>query len=90
VTSCIGCGCEDDAACEGGCYWVAKGPRKQAGLCSECVEQFDLATVPDELLETELEWEAAQFSIAGDYEDAARSLILPGDPEYSKTLRREM
>lgn len=28
---CAGCGCTDDRACPGGCYWVAEG------LCSSCV-----------------------------------------------------
>jgi hypothetical protein len=30
VRSCMACGCTDDRACPGGCYWV--GP----ALCSEC------------------------------------------------------
>ena len=31
MTACIGCGCQDDEACEGGCYWVAKAPSELAG-----------------------------------------------------------
>ncbi len=30
--TCVGCGCTDDRACPGGCWWV--GPN----LCSRCAE----------------------------------------------------
>lgn len=30
--TCRACGCSDDMACEGGCYWV------EPGLCSSCVK----------------------------------------------------
>ncbi len=30
VRTCRGCGCTDDYACDGGCWWVADD------LCSEC------------------------------------------------------
>jgi hypothetical protein len=31
LDGCLLCGCTDERACEGGCYWVAPG------LCSRCV-----------------------------------------------------
>lgn len=36
VAICNGCGCTDDNACEGGCFWVAKD------LCSRCADKGDL------------------------------------------------
>jgi hypothetical protein len=34
LSICIGCGCTDDCACEGGCSWVAENVG--VGLCSTC------------------------------------------------------
>jgi len=34
VAVCIGCGCTDLEACEGGCSWVSLDPP----VCSACVE----------------------------------------------------
>lgn len=31
---CAGCGCTDDAACEGGCFWVSLDPTP---MCSQCM-----------------------------------------------------
>jgi len=33
LPTCVGCGCADDAACIGGCWWAAPG------LCSRCARQ---------------------------------------------------
>lgn len=54
---CIGCGCSDSAACEGGCSWSVRavdliGP----GICSSCVAEHlargggELAVLPIELV----------------------------------------
>ena len=43
--ACTVCGCTDDAACEGGCYWVSLDPP----LCSACeqlAEDLDLEEPP--------------------------------------------
>jgi hypothetical protein len=37
--ACQVCGCTDDKACPGGCYWVLDNPP----LCSACVTEEDLA-----------------------------------------------
>jgi hypothetical protein len=37
---CVGCGCTDDAACDGGCSWVKVDDELRAGICSACVETF--------------------------------------------------
>jgi hypothetical protein len=93
VTACIGCGCEDDEPCEGGCYWVAKSPVELAGACSTCCQSGLIAVrgleLAQELIEVENEWIADQISIGADYADIDRDprLILPGDPEYAGTLR---
>ncbi len=36
---CIGCGCTDSFACEGGCYWVDVDRTAGRGLCSTCDER---------------------------------------------------
>jgi len=33
---CVGCGCSDDRACEGGCSWLAVDRGKGIGVCSRC------------------------------------------------------
>lgn len=37
---CIGCGCHDARACEGGCYWVSKN------VCSRCVINGKIKVAP--------------------------------------------
>lgn len=36
VASCIGCGCHDLRACEGGCWWLRVDYAAGAGVCSGC------------------------------------------------------
>lgn len=36
--ACTGCGCTDDAACPGGCWWVTYNPP----LCSACAAKAKL------------------------------------------------
>jgi ParB/RepB/Spo0J family partition protein len=36
VATCIGCGCTDDHACEGGCSWVRIDRESGKGVCSKC------------------------------------------------------
>lgn len=35
---CIGCGCTDLRACEGGCSWLAVDRGKGIGVCSRCAQ----------------------------------------------------
>ncbi len=44
VAACIGCGCDDNRACDGGCYWLRVDRAEGKGVCSECavhVEAWD-------------------------------------------------
>lgn len=34
---CVGCGCTQDDACPGGCFWVAFHEDTGDGICSTCV-----------------------------------------------------
>ncbi|MEU8555906.1 hypothetical protein AB0C80_18220 [Streptomyces anthocyanicus] len=40
---CIKCGCTEDAACKGGCYWVPN--EQQVDLCSACATPQQLAAM---------------------------------------------
>lgn len=77
VTECIGCGCTDEQACEGGCAWVLVDEASGLGVCSRCEEAFD--DPHERLAEAALgfapRWEA-------DDERRPGELILPGDPEF--------
>lgn len=44
--ACKVCGCTDDRACPGGCYWVSLDPP----LCSACVSAERLMRHPTRLL----------------------------------------
>ncbi len=35
-TTCIGCGCDDDHPCPGGCAWSIIAADQETGLCSAC------------------------------------------------------
>lgn len=42
--TCIGCGCRDDRACNGGCHWLRVDYKMGLGVCSQCkpyVEAWD-------------------------------------------------
>lgn len=36
IAYCIGCGCHDFHACEGGCWWLRVDYAAGSGVCSEC------------------------------------------------------
>jgi hypothetical protein len=36
---CIGCGCTDTNACDGGCSWLRVDRAAGLGVCSECPEK---------------------------------------------------
>lgn len=36
---CIGCGCDDFHACEGGCWWLRVDYVEGLGVCSECADR---------------------------------------------------
>jgi hypothetical protein len=90
MTTCIGCSCTDDEACDGGCYWIAKSPSELAGACSTCCESGLIAVrgleLAQELLDAEVEWTDKPDQ---DYSEATRDerLILPGHPEFAGVLR---
>lgn len=39
---CVGCGCSDNCACDGGCEWLDIDPSSGFGVCSECSEFLDM------------------------------------------------
>lgn len=44
ISICIGCGCDDNHACDEGCYWLRVDLRENKGVCSACeahVEAWD-------------------------------------------------
>lgn len=71
MTTCIGCGCDDEHACQDPetgelCAWASidtqgvTGKPKQFGICTQCAEADDAEMFP---------W--------------ASPLILPGDPDFT-------
>lgn len=34
---CVGCGCTQDCACPGGCYWAYVNEDRGVGICSTCI-----------------------------------------------------
>ncbi len=36
LSYCIGCGCNDNYACDGGCSWIRLDRKAGLGVCSEC------------------------------------------------------
>lgn len=53
VITCIGCGCDDNHACETGfggigCHWVSQNQKTLRGICSECViKMFNAILFPE-------------------------------------------
>lgn len=41
ASSCIGCGCDDFHACEGGCWWLRVDQLERKGVCSGCEEHVE-------------------------------------------------
>ena len=37
VSTCIGCGCDDDYGCDGGCSWLRLDRFAGLGVCSQCL-----------------------------------------------------
>jgi hypothetical protein len=38
---CIGCGCADDRACDGGCHWLVRDEEDDRGVCSRCIDHIE-------------------------------------------------
>lgn len=36
IRTCIVCGCTDEQACFGGCWWVSEASESERDLCSSC------------------------------------------------------
>jgi predicted amidophosphoribosyltransferase len=41
VANCIGCGCDDNHACPGGCWWLRVDYAEHKGVCSECEDRVE-------------------------------------------------
>lgn len=51
LTVCIGCGCDDMNACDGGCGWLRNDG--ELGVCSECPDHVNRFDKGDRRLSTE-------------------------------------
>jgi hypothetical protein len=40
ISTCIGCGCDDNHACAGGCSWLRLDAHTETGVCSGCTEML--------------------------------------------------
>src|SRR5690606_4335780 len=69
-TTCIGCGCTETDACEGGCAWLAEGvdeDDRSIGVCTECRPHLvrfkagDFALTPGAIARVEARREEAQL-----------------------------
>ncbi len=81
---CIGCGCTDDEACDGGCSWALLNDEAGMGICTNCIEAFD---DPQARLAEAAAGAAPRWEDDSEEDVDAGGLILPGDPEYYSTLR---
>jgi hypothetical protein len=41
LATCIGCGCDDNHACEDGCWWLRCDYVAGLGVCSQCEEHVE-------------------------------------------------
>ena len=41
LATCIGCGCDDNHACEDGCWWQRVDHKAGLGVCSECEDHAE-------------------------------------------------
>ena len=74
MPKCRFCGCTDERACEGGCFWVLPD------ACSRCaIEMLELAGMQTEWLELAQQEYLMQSSVAINLDDEPR-LWRPGDP----------
>lgn len=87
IRTCIGCGCDDDNACAGGCAWHFESVvHPDLGICTNCEWEI-LGRDPEHLVaEAAADWATMLPDLAADRADAG-DLILPGDPEFQQTLR---
>lgn len=87
MRTCIGCGCDDEQACLGGCAWHFESKaHPHLGICTSCIWEImgpDLEAVVAEVAE---DWPVRADELAADRADAS-DLILPGHPEFDSTLR---
>lgn len=42
TTRCVACGCDDDHACEEGCWWIEVDRARGIGVCSSCEPEHDV------------------------------------------------
>lgn len=83
---CIGCGCDDDHACAGGCSWLRIDRHECIGVCSNCPEHETRWDAEDRELSDAAMEHAAELAAAEEAPEEP-SLILPGDVTYVETLR---
>lgn len=70
LATCIGCGCTDERACEGGCFWLRLDRIVGLGVCSECADHED-------------RWDAGDRSCwFGEPNDDDSDLLLAAEASY--------
>ncbi|HMJ13783.1 MAG TPA: hypothetical protein VK524_20340 [Polyangiaceae bacterium] len=82
---CIGCGCDDDHACGGGCTWLRIDRDECIGVCSSCPQFEARWDAGDRDLSDVAMEHAAELATEDAPEESG--LILPGDVTYADTLR---
>lgn len=62
---CIGCGCDQLHACDGGCSWLRIDRDKSVGVCSECPHQVEVFDAGNRKLSTQARIEADMREVFG-------------------------
>jgi hypothetical protein len=87
IRTCIGCGCDDDEACPGGCAWHFESVvHPDLGICTTCAWEIGDQDPETMVAEAAAEWISRSQELAADRADAG-DLILPGNPEFYQALR---
>lgn len=76
IAVCIGCGCTDERACLGGCFWLRVDYACGIGVCSNCEDH-------------EGRWDSGDrtpWPTMPKIEDDDSAFLLPGDDDYEATL----
>lgn len=87
LRTCIGCGCDDDSACPGGCAWHFKSANyPDLGICTNCSWEVLGQDAEEMCAEAAADWAVRLPELAADRADAG-DLILPGQEEFDDVLR---
>jgi hypothetical protein len=89
LRTCIGCGCDDDEACPGGCAWHFESVvHPDLGICTTCAREVGDQDPETVIAAAAEDWTVRSQELAADRSDAG-DLILPGSPEFYQALRMD-